>query len=181
MKAISIYVMSALSLLAISCHSEPSLQQYFVENSEKKDFITLDVSPSILNVDKAKLTDAQATALASFDKINILAFKRDDKNAAQFETERAKVDKILKDKKYQQLMKFGSGKDGASVSFVGEDEHIDEFVVYANRAENGFAVVRVLGKDMNPTDIMNMISLLKDSKLDMEQLKPLQELMIPKQ
>jgi hypothetical protein len=34
---------------------------------------------------------------------------------------------LLKDKKYQQLMKFSSGSSGASVSFIGEDEHIGEF------------------------------------------------------
>jgi len=123
------------------------------------------------------LTADQVKALQSFDKMNILAFKRNDKNQAQFEAERSKVNAILKDEKYQQLMKFGSGKDGASVSFVGDDEHINEFVVYANKKENGFAVVRVLGKDMNPTSIMNMISILKESNLDLEQLKPLQEMM----
>ncbi len=52
-----------------------------------------------------------------------------------FEAERAKVNSILKDEKYQQLMKFGSGKEGASVSFVGDDEHIDEFVFFANKKE----------------------------------------------
>jgi hypothetical protein len=39
---------------------------------------------------------------------------------------------LLKDKKYQQLMKFSSGSSGASVSFIGEDEHIGE-LFYANR------------------------------------------------
>ena len=176
MKFISIYAVLAL-LLFVGCNSEPSLQKYFVENSENKDFIAVDVSPSILNVDASKLTADQAKALRSFDKMNILAFKRNDKNQAQFEAERSKVNAILKDEKYQQLMKFGSGKDGASVSFVGDDEHINEFVLYANKKENGFAVVRVLGKDMNPTSIMNMISILKESNLDLEQLKPLQEMM----
>jgi hypothetical protein len=176
MKFISIYVVLAL-LFLVGCNSEPSLQKYFVENSENKDFIAVDVSPGILNVDASKLTADQAKALHSFDKMNILAFKRNDKNQAQFEAERSKVNAILKDEKYQQLMKFGSGKDGASVSFVGDDEHINEFVLYANKKENGFAVVRVLGKDMNPTSIMNMISILKESNLDLEQLKPLQEMM----
>jgi len=37
-------------------------------------------------------------------------------------------------------------------------------------------VVRVLGKDMNPTNILNLISILKESKVDLDQLKPLQEL-----
>lgn len=177
MKTILICITVVFSLLFVSCNSKPSLQKYFVENTENKDFIALDVSPSILNVDKSKLTEEQNKALASFDKMNILAFKLNGKNQAQFEAEREKVNAILKDEQYQQLMKFGSGKEGASVSFVGDDEHIQEFVLFANKKENGFAVVRVLGKDMNPTSIMTMISVLKDSKIDMDQLKPLQELM----
>lgn len=165
------------SMFLISCNSEPTLQKYFVENTENKNFVALDVSSDILNVDKTKLSVAQIDALKSFDKINVLAFKLNDTNKAEFEKERAKVDLILKDKKYQQLMKFGSGKEGASVSFVGTDEHIEEFVFYANKKENGFAVVRILGKDMNPTSVMTMISALQQSNIDLEQLKPLQQLM----
>ena len=164
------------SLFLASCNNKPSLQKYFVENTENKNFIALDVSPSILNVDKTKLSAEQNTALESFDKMNILAFKLNDANKAQFDTERAKVVAILKDEKYQQLMKFGSGKEGASVSFVGDDEHIEEFILFANQKENGFAVVRILGKDMNPTGIMTMMSVLKSSNIDLEQLKPLQEM-----
>lgn len=166
-----------LSLFLVSCNSEPTLQKYFVENTENKNFIALDVSPNILNVDKTKLSIAQSDALKSFEKMNVLAFKLNDKNKAEFEAERAKVDMILKDKKYQQLMKFGSGKEGASVSFVGTDEHIEEFVFFANKKENGFAVVRILGKDMNPTSVMTMMSVLQQSNIDLEQLKPLQQLM----
>lgn len=165
------------SLFLISCNAEPTLQKYFVENTENKNFVALDVSPDILNVDKTKLSVAQTTALKSFDKMNVLAFKLNEINKVEFEMERAKINLILKDKKYQQLMKFGSGKEGASVSFVGTDEHIEEFVFYANKKENGFAVVRVLGKDMNPTSVMTMMSILQQSKIDLEQLKPLQQLM----
>ena len=167
----------SFSLFLISCNSEPTLQKYFVENTENKNFVALDVSPDILNVDKTKLSVAQIDALKSFDKMNVLAFRLNETNKAEFETERAKVDLILKDKKYQQLMKFGSGKEGASVSFVGTDEHIEEFVFYANKKENGFAVVRILGKDMNPTSVMTMMSVLQQSNIDLEQLKPLQQLM----
>ncbi|MFC6878035.1 DUF4252 domain-containing protein [Flavobacterium myungsuense] len=164
------------SLILLSCNSEPSLQKYFVENTENKNFIALDVSPSILNIDKTKLSAEQNQALQSFDKMNILAFKLNATNQAQFEIERAKVDTILKDVKYQQLMKFGSGKEGASVCFVGSDDHIEEFVLFANKKENGFAVIRILGRDMNPTNIMTMMSVLQSANIDLEQLKPLQEM-----
>lgn len=176
MKA-SIFTTALLVVLTlVSCNSEPSLQKYFVQNSDNKDFIALDVSPGILNLEKAKLSAEQNDALKSFDKMNILAFKANATNQTQFETERAKVKAILKDPKYQQLMSFGSGKDGASISYVGTDDNIKEFVVFANKKESGFAVVRVLGENMNPNNILTLISVLKESKIDMEQLKPLQQL-----
>jgi len=174
----SIYTIAIIcSLFITGCNSEPSLQKYFVESTEDKNFIALDVSPTILNVEKQQLTTDQKEALASFDKMNILAFKIDKDNKAKFEAERAKVAEILKDEKYQELMRFGKGKEGGSISFVGTDEHIEEFVLYANQKETGFAVVRILGKDMTPTHMMNMMAVLQQSNIDMEQLKPLQEMM----
>lgn len=130
---ISFYIAILVSLLLLSCNSEPSLQKYFVENSEKKDFIALDISSSIINIDKAKLTDEQKTALASFDKMNVLAFKLDEKNKAQYDVESQKLTQILKNEKYQELMKVGSGKDAASVSFVGDENHINEFILFAKK------------------------------------------------
>ncbi|WP_264525139.1 DUF4252 domain-containing protein [Flavobacterium sp. N502536] len=174
-------ITSALLVLLtlVSCNSTPSLQKYFVENTDNKDFIALDISSTILNVEKAKLSAEQNEALKSFEKMNILAFKETPKNQAQFETERGKLKEILKNPKYQELMKVGSGKDGASISYVGPDDNIEEFVVFANKKESGFVVVRVLGKNMNPNNIMTLMSVLKASKIDMEQLKPLQQLMKP--
>jgi hypothetical protein len=164
------------SILLASCNNEPSLQKYYVEKTENKNFIAVDLSPNMFNIDETKLAADEKAALKSFEKVNILAFKLNDKNKAEFESERIKLNEILKEEKYQQLMKYGSGKDGASVSFVGDDEHIDEFVFYANNKENGFAVVRVLGKDMNPTGIMTLMSVLKSANVDLEQLKPLQQM-----
>ena len=161
----------------LACQSEPTLQKYFIEQTNDKDFVTLDISPSILNIDNSKLSLEQKEAFKSFDRMNILAFKATDSNTAAFEAERAKVDKILKDPKYQQLIKVGSGKEGASVSFVGDDEHIDEFVVFANKKENGFAVVRILGDDMNPTSILTMVTALQNANVDLKQLEPLQQLL----
>lgn len=174
---IALYFAIIISLVLTSCTGEPTLQKYFVENSEKKDFLVLDVSSSIINIDKSKLTTDQKTALGSFDKMNILAFKLDEKNKASYDMESQKVSEILKGKDYQELMKVGSGKDAASISYIGDDDHINEFILFAKKKDNGFAVVRILGNDMNPNNIMNMLSLLKSANVDMDQLKPLQALM----
>jgi hypothetical protein len=170
------FLIAIVSFLFSSCNNEPSLQKYFVEKTDNKNFVVLDLSPKMLNIDSIKLTSEENAALKSFEKVNILAFKLDKSNKSEFETEKVKVGEILKEEKYQQLMKFGSGKNGASVSFIGDTEHIDEFVFYANNKENGFAIVRVLGKDMNPTGIFTLMSVLKNANVNLEQLKPLQQL-----
>lgn len=168
----------ALSLLLFSCNSEPTLQKYFVDNQEKPGFVVVDVSPSILNLEKTKLTADQSKALSSFEKMNILAYQINDKNKSEFDVERKKINEILKDTtNYQQLMKFGSGKDGASISFIGDEDHIDEFILFGTKSDNGFAVVRILGKDMNPADAMTFLSVLKESNIDMKQLEALKGLM----
>ena len=165
-------------ILLWSCEDKPTLQKYFVKNTESPKFIALDLASNIIKTDKVALSETEKAALESFEKMNILAFRADSKNTADYDKEIKEVKAILKDESYQQLMKAGSGNDGAAIYFVGnDDEHIEEFVVLAGKKENGFAVVRVLGNDMNPTHVMNMLSLLQKSQVDMEQLKPLQQLM----
>lgn len=171
------FIVTLFSILLFSCSNKPTLQKYFVDNMEDKNFIAIDISPSILNIEKASLSNSEKKALETFDKMNIIAFKKDSLNNTKFKTEEAKVKAILKEKSYQELMKFGSGSQAASVYYVGEDDKIDEFVVYAKNASSGFAIVRVLGDNMNPADIFTFIEVLKKSNIDMEQLKPLEAIL----
>lgn len=166
-----------LSIILLSCNSEPSLQKYFIENSESPDFIAIDVGSSLLNTEKMKLTKEDKKALESFKKMNIIAFKKDSLNDEKYTLETNKVRDLLKNETYQQLMKVGSNGNGGAVYFIGEEEHIDEFVVYANGKDNGFVIVRILGDDMDPSQIMNLINLIQKSGIDLEQLKPLKQLM----
>lgn len=176
MKNIVLILFSAV--LFVSCNNKPTLQKYFVENTESKDFISVDIGSDIINTDRMSLTQADKEALESFEKMNVLAFKKEESNKANYTSELQKVRTILKDTTaYNELMKFGSGNDGASVYFVGDDEHIDEFVLFANRDENGFAVVRILGNDMNPMNIMKIMNLIQKSDVNLEQLKPLRDIM----
>lgn len=177
-KFITFTATALLILLFASCESKPSLQKYYVDKQEKPGFVAVDISPSILNVDKSKLSLEQSKALSSFEKMNVLAFTINDKNKNQYDAEKNKVVEILKDTvTYKQLMKFGSGKQGASISYVGDENHINEFVLFGNQKESGFAVVRILGNDMKPEDAMTMISVLQQSKIDMKQLESLKGLL----
>jgi len=176
MKSIYILIIIVCALF-VSCNSEPSLQKFIVENQNKKNFIALDIAPSFLDVDQTKLTAEQKNAFESFHKMNIIAFKINDKNITEYKTEKAKLNTILKNKKYQELIKVGSGSQSASVSFVGTEDNIEEFIFYSNQKEKGFAIVRVLGNKMNPKNVVNMIEILQKANINLEQLKPLKEIM----
>lgn len=171
------YIVVVFSFLLFSCSNEPSLQKYFVDNSESSDFIALDLGSSIINTEKMTLSKEDEAVLKSFEKMNIIAFKKDSLNEEKYNVESKKVKDLLKAEKYQELMRMGSGGKGGAIYFVGEEEHIDEFVLFANGKDTGFAVVRVLGNDMNPGQIMNIVNLMQKANLDLEQLKPLKSFM----
>ena len=165
-------------ILTISCTNKPTLQTYFVSNQDRPNFVSLDISPSILNLDKSKLTIDESEALASFEKMNVLAYKVDKKSKTAYGLEKDKLTQILKDTtNYNQLMKFGSGSQGASISFVGEENNIDEFVIFGNKKEVGFVVVRILGNNMKPEQAMALFSILQKSNIDGKQIDALKDVL----
>lgn len=163
----------AVAVVMISCKDEPSLQKYFVKSGDKKEFMSMDISSSILNVNESKLSASEKKALASFDKVNVLAFKKDDKNTAQYSKEVKEVKEILKDTTFQPLIKLKGVGHNASIMLVGDNKEIDELVLFGNQKDLGFTVIRVLGNDMEPEDAMQFFSILQKSNIDMEQLKPI--------
>lgn len=160
-----------------SCNSGPSLEKYYVKKSESPDFMTVDIASSIIKANPKNITAEQADALERIEKLNVLMFKRNPKNLADYKAEKDSVAGILKSGNYDPLMKIGSGKNGASIYMKGKEEKTDEFVVNAYSEENGFAVIRLLGDEMTMNDIMAVLSLLKQSDFDVEELKPLQEML----
>lgn len=170
-------ILSLCSLFLISCNNEPSLQRYFVSHADDPNFINVDISPSILNVDQSLLSPEEKKAFKSFEKMNILAFNLNAENASIYESEKTKIEDILKEEKYKSLMKFNSGMQGVSVSYLGTEEKVDEIIFYARSAEAGFAVVRILGDSITPTDMMQFATILQKSKIDLKQLKPLEKML----
>lgn len=165
--------------LLVSCNQEPTLQKYFVEQGSKPGFMTLDIAPNIIQTDSIPLTAEEKEALNSLHKFNILAFTANEKNQAQLKQEQDKVNTLLKDEKYDELMHIGSGEQGASIHTIGEGDNLEEVVVYVHQKDKGLTVVRVLGDDMNPNNIMTLIGLLQKAPIDSEQLKPLRDMMMP--
>ncbi|WMW78555.1 DUF4252 domain-containing protein [Flavobacterium sp. 20NA77.7] len=155
-----------------SCEEKTSLQKYFVKSAENKNFIAVDVSSSLFNIDTKKLTPSEKEALASFDKVNVIAFKKDGKNNAAYHKEMQEVKTLLKDTVFQPLIKLNGKGKNASIMVVDNAGTIDELVLFGNKNDLGFTVVRVLGNDMKPENAMEFLKLLQKSSINIEQLQP---------
>lgn len=172
-----LYIIAASAILLLtSCESKPTVQKYFIEKSEAKDFVAVDVAPGFIKTDSMDLSADQKKALKSLEHINVLVFKANDSNSKTYDKENAEVKKLLKSDTYEELVKFNHGGMGASISTKGEGEHIEEFVVYMHEPSNGFGLIRVTGDDMTPTNVLTIAQLLQNAPVDGAQLKPLQEL-----
>ena len=140
-----------------SCDQGATLQTYFVDNQETQNFISIDIPASFVDLDETQLNEDQLEAYESIDKLNMLAYRLDDDNEEEYKVELAKVQTILKDEKYQDLFRGGNNKDGKVViKYIGDDDTIDELVLFGNMNASGFAVVRVLGNRMDPAKIMQL-------------------------
>ena len=66
---------------------------------------------------------------------------------------------------------------GGSINTKGEGEHLEEFVIFMHQKDNGMGVVRVTGQDMTPANVMTIAGLISKGGLDMDQMKPLQQML----
>lgn len=165
----------AVSLLILACNNEKSLQQYYVENQEDSKFISLDI-PTSLFAKSDNLEPEQRKTLESVRKINVLAYPLNGENDS-FDAEKAELEEILSNDEYQLLMKFGSNDRKAALYFTGEEDAIDEIVAFGYDRERGMGVARILGKDMNPQKIMELIKSLDGEDVNVEGLKGFAEMM----
>ena len=163
MKKIATLLSASVLFLALGCSSTQSLQEYYIDSAENPNFISLDLPASILKLEEVDLTDEQKRAVESLRKLNILAFKKTTTNTAEYEIEKGKVNAILKNSEFKELMKLNSSYGKGSIKYLGEADAIDEVVIYGNSDEKGFAVVRVLGDDMNPGYIMQLMQAIQKS------------------
>lgn len=162
MKSI-IKIVSALliAIILTSCNSTPSLQKYIVDGKENDKFICIDLPASILQLKDTEVSEEINNTLNTIKKVNLLGLQVTNTNQELYTSEKEKVKSILKNSKYQQLMRLKIKGANVSVSFLGEDEAIDEVVIFASDDNKGFGIIRVLGENMNPSEILTLSQQLK--------------------
>lgn len=169
MKTIKTSLVIFFAIILASCSNEQSLQEYYVENQQDNNFIALDI-PTSMFANSENLDENQKQTLESVKKVNLLGLSIEN-GKESYETEKANLENILKHEKYQLLMKYGSNSRKAEIFFTGDEEAIDELIVYGYDDTKGVGVARVLGKNMNPKALLDLMKSLDKGDIDVNGLK----------
>ncbi|MEP3838454.1 MAG: DUF4252 domain-containing protein [Algibacter sp.] len=156
-----------------SCGNDVSLQRYFVEHQESKNFISQDLPLSMLDIDKSNFSEAQEEAYNSVNKLNFLGYKFDETNSQTFNAEVEKVKAILSHSKYNDLMEFSDKGNKISIKYLDEDDDTDEFIVFGSHKDMGFGIVRILGDDMNPEKMVTLVEAMQHANFEEGQIDPI--------
>ncbi|TRZ43648.1 DUF4252 domain-containing protein [Robertkochia solimangrovi] len=174
MKSIRIIPIVLMGLfMLVSCNQGETLQQYYVNNSEKADFLVIDIPSSILKVSEIDLTPQQKEAYNSIKKLNVLAYRIRPNSTVDFESEKQKINEILSNDRYQELMRINMGDKKGVVKYLGDDDAIDEVIVFGSQDSLGFALIRVLGNDMKPENMTKLMEVVQKGNMDGEGLSQL--------
>ncbi len=150
----------------IACDNQQSLQEYYVTNQGNKEFIAVDLPASML-ANMQSLNADQRKTLETVKKINFLAIPQKPENLSRIAEEKNKVNNILKDERYQLLMKFGKGETKMELYYTGDEEAVNEVILYGYDENKGMGIARLLGQNMNPGHIMNLISSMEKGDIDL--------------
>ena len=141
----------------MACNSKSTLQSYFVDHQESAAFISVDLPIDFLKIDSKEINQRQINAIESIDKLNMLGYSIKSGQKEVYSAEIAVLTKLLQDVKYNELISFGNSNEGrVHIYYVGDNSSIDEFVVFTTSIDIGFAVIRVLGNEMNLSEIMQL-------------------------
>lgn len=159
-----------LLVVVMSCDSQQTLQGYYVDNQETSNFLSVDIPPSIVGIDESSLTETQQKAFKSVKRLNFLGYKASDNDSVTMKTELVKVKTILKDDKYEDLMEFNDKMGKILVKYIGDEDSAEEFIILGSNPETGFGIVRILGNDMKPEEMISLVDAMKTVKFDESKL-----------
>lgn len=160
------------AILTVACDTKPTLQKYYVDSKENNAFISVDLPANIIELKDENVSEEVKNTLKTIKKVNFLALQINESNQELFDAEKEKVAEILKNPDYKQLMRIKTADGNVTVNYLGAEDAIDEVIIFGSDSKRGFALVRVLGENMNPAEIL---SLAQEIKLDgnSEQFKQL--------
>lgn len=143
-----------------SCKQD-SIQQYFIDSQEKEEYIVFDMPISLFSSSQDHLNEADQAVLNSVKKVNLVALTKKNAEDVVVHSELKRVRTILNNSEYQEVMQFNEENMGIAIYFLGEEDAIEEMIVVAHQKEMGFGVARLIGDEMNISDLMSLSQKIK--------------------
>ena len=173
-----LFLIPLASLLLTACQPSISLQRYYVEKTEDADFLVFNLPIQLESFFVDSLEAPAQKTLQSVEKINMLLFKADSSKASKMGQEIERVQKILGQDRYQELMSFQIENRKGGMFMEGKLEAIDEGIFWFAGPEEALVVVRLITNQMNPQELVSLLNSLDYEKLNenlKQQLGPLME------
>lgn len=166
------YFMALLlgAMTLISC-SDKSLQKYLVEKQDDDKFVKMDIAASLLQGRNSNFTQEEKDILSTIKKVNVVAYPIKENDTADFEKERNELKAILDQEQYKELTRIKSNNWNATLKYSGEEDAIDEVIVFASDDNRGFAVFRLLGENMRPDQMLKLMKSAERGDLDVSKLE----------
>lgn len=159
-----------LALVALTSCSEKSLQKYLVEKQDDDKFVKMDLATSLLEGKNSNFTQEEKGILKTIKKVNVVAYPIKEGDTADFEKERKVLSDILDQDKYKELTRIKSNDWNATLKYTGEEDAIDEIIVFASDNNRGFAVFRLLGENMRPDQMIKLMESAERGDMDLSKL-----------
>ncbi len=161
-------VLGAMAL--VSC-SDKSLQKYLVEKQDDDKFVKMDVAASLLQGRNSNFTQEEKDILKTLKKVNVVAYPIIEGDTADYEKEKLELKAILSQERYKELTRIKSNSWDATLKYTGEEDAIDEVIVFASDDKRGFAVFRLLGENMRPDQMLKLMKSAERGDLDVSKLE----------
>ncbi len=165
------FIALILGAMALTSCSDKSLQKYLVEKQDDDKFVKMDIAASLFQGRNNNFTQEEKDILNTIKKVNVVAYPIKEGDTADFKKERNELKDILDQEQYKELTRIKSNDWNATLKYTGEEDAIDEVIVFASDNNRGFAVFRLLGENMRPDQMLKLMKSAERGDLDVSKLE----------
>ena len=118
------------------------------KKSEDPNFLVIDIPTSILGINNEVFNNEEQAALDSFQKLNVLMFRKTVENGEQFPEELKTVREIIDGVQFDPLKVVSDRQFSGKLLLEGSVERPDEIVFFGSATDEGFLLARLIGRKM---------------------------------
>lgn len=154
------------SILLTSCQTN-SLQSFMVDHKSDDNFISIDFSLKTFVDNFDDLPQEQKEVFEDINKVNFLAFRKNESNSASYNEKRQELLDILGSEFDGNQLMSVNAEEGLMKMYADEvEDNAEEIVIFASSDDKGFMLFRLLGDDLNASNFYKLMTISDDMNFD---------------